>query len=93
MTRALLGQAPANRVTAELAFPFAGKPGRTELLPVRLTVENGRLIAGRSGPEGSHRMMTLASADAVAIVPDASTPLEAGAILEVLPFHPMGFEG
>ncbi|MDQ0392135.1 molybdopterin molybdotransferase MoeA [Labrys monachus] len=86
MTRRLLGQAPAKRVTARTAFAASRKPDRTELLPVSLSVEHGRLTARRSGPDGSHRMMPMVSADAVAVVPGASTPLEAGTCLEVLPF-------
>lgn len=86
MTSVLLGQEPADRMTAEVAFTFTHKPDRTELLPVRLSVERGRLIAHRGGPDGSHRIMTMACADAIAIVPNASTAVEAGTVLEVLPF-------
>ncbi|UDL90763.1 molybdopterin molybdotransferase MoeA [Mesorhizobium sp. PAMC28654] len=86
MMKALLGQAPANRITAEINFTHPRKPDRTELLPVRLNVEQGRLTAHRSGPDGSHRMMPMVFADAVAIVPGASTPVEVGSLLEVLPF-------
>ncbi|CDX53672.1 Molybdopterin biosynthesis protein [Mesorhizobium plurifarium] len=82
----LLGQVPARRITAELAFTCSRKPDRTELVPVRLNVEQGRLTASRSGPEGSHRMMPMVSADAIAIVPGASTPIEPGMSVEVLPF-------
>jgi molybdopterin molybdotransferase len=85
---ALLGEPPASRITAEAAFSCACRPDRTELLPVRLTVEQGRLIAHRTGTDGSHRMMTMIAADAFAIVPGASVPVEAGAIVEVLPFDP-----
>lgn len=86
MTRTLLGQAATDPITAEIAFSFARKPDRTELLPVRLTVGKGLLVAHRSGPDGSHRMMTMVSADAIAVVPGAATAIEAGAVLEVLPF-------
>ncbi|TPN35202.1 molybdopterin molybdotransferase MoeA [Mesorhizobium sp. B1-1-6] len=86
MMKALLGQAPSNRITAEINFTHPRKPDRTELLPVRLNVEQGRLIAHRSGPDGSHRMMPMVFADAVAVVPGASTPVEVGSLLEVLPF-------
>lgn len=82
----LLGQVPARRITAELAFTCSRKPDRTELVPVRLNVEQGRLTASRSGPEGSHRMMPMMSADAIAIVPGAPTPIEPGMSVEVLPF-------
>jgi len=93
MVRALLGHTPANRITAEIAFTYPRKPDRTELLPVHLSVEQGRLIVHRSGPEGSHRLMPMASADAIAIVPGASTPAQAGTCLEVLPFDQPRFGG
>lgn len=86
MMDALLGRSPANRTTAEMAFTYPRKLDRTELLPVRLNIEQGRLIAHRSGPAGSHRMMPLLAADAVAVVPGAATPMQAGNCLEVLPF-------
>ncbi|WP_322414372.1 molybdopterin molybdotransferase MoeA [Mesorhizobium huakuii] len=92
MMKALLGQAPANRITAKINFTHPRKPGRTELLPVRLNVEQGRLTAHRSGPDGSHRMMPLVFADAVAVVPGASTPVEVGTPLEVLPFAQPRFD-
>ena len=82
----LLGRTPARRITAQLTFMCSRKADRTELVPVRLDVEQGRLTASRSGPDGSHRMMPMVSADAIAIVPGASTPTEPGMPVEVLPF-------
>ncbi|AZO23583.1 molybdopterin molybdenumtransferase MoeA [Mesorhizobium sp. M1E.F.Ca.ET.045.02.1.1] len=82
----LLGLVPPRGITAELAFTCSRKPDRTELVPVRLDIEQGRLTASRSGPDGSHRMMPMVSADAVVIVPGASTPAEPGMSVEVLPF-------
>ncbi len=90
---ALLGEAPARRLTAALAFTCSRKPDRTELVPVRLNIEQGRLTARRSGPGGSHRIMPMVAADAVAIVPGASTPVEVGASVEVLPFDRVRFGG
>jgi molybdopterin molybdotransferase len=52
---------------------------------VRLKVEQGRLIAQLTGAEGSHRVMPMVAADAFAVVPNAPTPDEAGAVVEVLP--------
>lgn len=89
--KALLGQAPAKRITAEIAFAHTRKPDRTELLPVCLNVEQGRLTAQRTGPDGSHRMMPMVFADAVAVVPGASTPVDVGTSLEVLPFDQLRF--
>ena len=86
MMAALLGEPPARRITATMAFSCRCKLDRTELVPVRLCVEQGRLIAHRSGPEGSHRMMPMALADAVAVLPGASATIKAGSIVEVLTF-------
>ena len=93
MARGLLGQAPLASMTAEIDFALVRKPDRTELLPVCLTVERGRLIARRCGADGSHRMMTMACADAIAIVPGDLAPAEAGMIVEVLPFDQSQFGG
>jgi len=90
---ALLGEASARRIAAELAFTCSRKPDRTELVPVRLQVEQGRLTARRSGPDGSHRIMPMLSADAVVIVPGASQPAEPGTLVEVLPFGRVRFGG
>lgn len=92
MIRAFLGQTESRPVIADMAFAFGHKPGRTELLPVRLANRNGRLIADRAGPEGSHRMMTLVSADAVAIVPETCASVEVGTSVKILPFDPMRFQ-
>ena len=89
----LLGEAPARRITAELAFTCSRKPDRTELVPVRLQVEQGRLTARRSGPDGSHRIMPMVSADAIVIVPGASQPAERGTLVDVLPFDRARFGG
>jgi molybdopterin molybdotransferase len=86
MMAALLGEPPACRITAAMAFSRRCKPDRTELVPVRLSVEQGRLIAHRTGPEGSHRMMPMALADAVAVLPGASATIKAGSVVEVLTF-------
>jgi molybdopterin molybdotransferase len=87
----LLGRPPARPLMASMAFPHAGKPDRTELLPVHLAVENGRLTARPSGAEGSHRLMPIVSADAIAVLPDAAAPAEAGANVEILPFDRLRF--
>lgn len=89
----LLGRPPARPLTAVTAFPYSGKPERTELLPVRLAVENGRLTARPGGAEGSHRLMPIVAADAVAILPDVPVLADAGASVEILPFDRPRFCG
>lgn len=93
MLSALLGEARPAPVTAEAAFACRSGADRTELIPVRLAIEQGRLTARRSGPPGSHRMMPMVAADAVAIVPPAPAAVEAGQVLEVLPFDRSRFGG
>ena len=90
---ALAGAAPAGRITALPAFSFEGRPGRTELVPVRLTVEGGRLVAHRSGPHGSHRLLPMVAADAVAVFPGNASPAALEATVEVLPFDEARLQG
>ena len=71
-----------------------GRPSdKTELLPVTLETVSGQLRAHRVGQPGSHRLMPLLAADALAIVPAAGAPLKTGDRLEVLPFHDSEFQG
>lgn len=84
MIAALLGMAPARRLTAALGFAHAGRGSRTELMPVRLSAIRDGLVAERCGRGGSHRMMPLASADAFAVLPEK--PAGPGGIVEILPF-------
>ncbi|MEW6644915.1 MAG: gephyrin-like molybdotransferase Glp [Pseudomonadota bacterium] len=88
MLARLLGRPAQRPLTAVTAFACAARPDRTELLPVRLGTEAGRLTAHRSGPEGSHRLLPMVAADAVAIVP-AGMRAGPGVCVEVLPFDPM----
>jgi molybdopterin molybdotransferase len=93
MIARMLGQSAAKRLTASISFSFDGKTTRTELIPVILDSGNGRLIAHRCGPEGSHRLQPLVTAEALAIIPDTMIPAGAGAVVEILPFDQMRFRG
>jgi molybdopterin molybdotransferase len=93
MMTALLGAPPAGPITAKAAFSCPGGLHRTELLPVRLDFGPGRLTARRTGTDGSHRLMPMIAADAFAIVPNASGPVEAGTLVEVLPFDRSHWRG
>lgn len=66
---------------------------KTELLPVTLETSSGVLTAHRVGRPGSHRLMPLLVADALAIIPAAAASLKTGDRLEVLPFHDPEFQG
>lgn len=86
MVSALLGETPAARLTAMPVFPCLNELLRTELVPVRLGFEQGRLTAHRCGPGGSHRLMPMVAADAIAIVPPATTSADVRDGIEILPF-------
>lgn len=86
MVSALLGETPAARLTAMPVFPCLNESLRTELVPVRLGFEQGRLTAHRCGPGGSHRLMPMVAADAIAIVPPATTSADVRDGIEILPF-------
>lgn len=92
MIDALLGASPPRRLTARLSFGYRVQPGRTELLPVRLVCEEATLIARSTGPEGSHRLLPMVAADAVAILPGSKHRVFAGAPVEILPFDRLRFE-
>jgi molybdopterin molybdotransferase len=92
MVDRLLGAPSAKRLTARLGVGCQAKPGRTELLPVRLASEGATLVAHPAGPEGSHRLTPLAAADAVAVLPGSAEPVVAGTLVEILPFDRPRFE-
>lgn len=87
MISALAGR-PQNAPATVLSAFAARRPSeKTELLPVTLEASSGQINARRVGEPGSHRLMPLLAADALAIIPAADTPLEIGDRLEVLSFH------
>jgi molybdopterin molybdotransferase len=92
MIATLLGAPVTKRLTARLAFGCRPKSGRTELVPVRLSSEGAVLVAHPAGPDGSHRLMPLAAADAVAILSGSAEPFAAGTLVEILPFDRPRFE-
>jgi molybdopterin molybdotransferase len=92
MVDVLRGAEAAKRLTGRLGFPCRVRQGRTELLPVRLACTRAELVAERAGPEGSHRLMPMTAADAVAILPGSREPIVAGTLVEILPFDRTRFE-
>jgi molybdopterin molybdotransferase len=93
MIAALIGRPAASPVMARSALAGPSRRDRTELLPVALDAGSGQLVAHPAGQTGSHRLMPLLAADAVAIVPPADMPLKSGDPLEVLPFRDPDFQG
>jgi molybdopterin molybdotransferase len=88
----LCGARAPRRLTARLGFAASVRPGRTELLPVRLACTRAELAAERTGPAGSHRLLPMTAADAVAILPGSKEQMEAGTLVEILPFDRPRFE-
>jgi molybdopterin molybdotransferase len=84
---ALRNRPEPDRSAARLGFLWKGRPGRTELVPVRLDRREGAPTAHRCGPEGSHRIMPMVGADAVAVLPEKVESLPIGAEIEILPFE------
>jgi molybdopterin molybdotransferase len=74
---------PATRPAA-LAEPVTPRPDRLTLLRVRLTDGPGGLVATSAGPQQTGHLKTLATADAVALIPSGSRPLLAGAEVQVV---------
>jgi molybdopterin molybdotransferase len=81
---ALQGADPApTRATAALTAPLPRNPDRSEAVRVALSHADGVLRASPTGPQGSHIVTSLLSADALAIVPAGDGALEAGAMVTV----------
>jgi len=83
--RALQGASPVGaRREASLAEPVPRNPAREEAVRVRLeSGADGRPVAHPTGPQGSHRLRSMAGADGLALVPRGEGPLPAGAQVTV----------
>lgn len=75
-------------LTARAGFDLRRKPGRTELVLVRLTQRAACLLAERTGPDGSGRMAPLLTADGFALLPPEAESVHEGVMLTILPFAP-----
>lgn len=78
---ALQGAAPAAGGRAVLGEPLTRNSRRDEC--VRVRVEDGR--ARPTGPQGSHVLLSMALADALAVVPRGEGELPAGSEIELIP--------
>jgi molybdopterin molybdotransferase len=77
-------------VSARLTHAISSPPGRRQLLRAHLDAAEGT-VSPVGGP-GSHLVGGLADADALVVVPEDVTALEAGASVSVLPMD-SGLEG
>ncbi|MDA8247762.1 MAG: molybdopterin molybdotransferase MoeA [Rhodospirillales bacterium] len=73
-------------VTVRTGFALRRKPGRTEFIPVRLTVCDGCLRVERTGPDGSGRLLPLLAATGFALIPEDVAVVQERDLLAVLPF-------
>ena len=90
--RKMMGLTPWSRpqVSARLTHAITSPPGRRQLLRAHLDVAEGT-VSPVGGP-GSHLVGGLADADAVVVVPEDVTALDAGATVSVLPLD-TGLDG
>ena len=90
--RKMMGLSPWSRpaVSARLTHAISSPPGRRQLLRAHLDAAEGT-VSPVGGP-GSHLVGGLADADALVVVPEDVTALEAGASVSVLPMD-SGLEG
>jgi len=80
--RRMLGHTRLHRPerTARLAAPWRkhGPDGRLNFLRVATRMEEGRLVAALTGPQGSGLLMPMMQADALALVPAETLEIPAG---------------
>jgi molybdopterin molybdotransferase len=84
--RRLLGVEPINRPTvrARLTGPLRSPAGKRSFARAQLRVEQGVYSVDPVGGSGSHLIASLASANALVVVPEDTTELEAGATVTVM---------
>jgi molybdopterin molybdotransferase len=85
--RRLMGRTPYIRpeVDALLTQGLRSPDGRRQFARGRLTVVDGRLAVTPVGAQGSHLIGDLAESDALVVVPESVTWVEAGETVTVLP--------
>ena len=85
--RRMMGRAPYLRPEADalLTEAIRSPEGRRQFARGRLSVVDGRLAVTPVGAQGSHLIGDLAESDALVVVPESVTWVEAGETLTVLP--------
>jgi molybdopterin molybdotransferase len=85
--RRLMGRTPYTRPSADarLTHGLGSPQGRRQFARGTLSVLDGRLAVTPVGPQGSHMIGDLADSDALIVVPDSVTSLDAGETVTVLP--------
>jgi molybdopterin molybdotransferase len=84
--RRMLGVEPIARpvVRARCTEPLRSSPGRRSYLRAWLSVEQGAYMVRPIGGPGSHLIASLAASNALIVVPEDTTEVEAGAAVSVL---------
>ncbi len=84
--RKLMGRTPHERprTRARLTAPLASTVGRRQYVRARYRVEEQGPVVSPVGGHGSHLIGDLATANALLVVPEASTGIAAGTQVEVL---------
>jgi molybdopterin molybdotransferase len=84
--RRMLGVEPINRPTvrAKLTAPVTSPPGKRTYARSQLRVEHGAYSVTPVGGGGSHLIASLAQANALVVVPEKVTQLDAGATVTVM---------
>ncbi len=85
--RKLMGRTPYTRPSADavLTHGLRAPEGRRMFARATLSVVDGRLAVTPVGPQGSHLIGDLAESDALIVVPESVTWVEAGETVTVLP--------
>jgi len=83
--RSMMGHARLYRrtIAARLTHDVKHQPGRTEFVRVILGKEDGSYSATSTGAQGSGMLLSMARADALMVVPAASTGMAAGELVTV----------
>jgi molybdopterin molybdotransferase len=85
--RRLMGRTPYVRPSADaqLTHSLRSPEGRRQFARGTLSVVDGRLAVTPVGPQGSHMIGDLADSDALIVVPESVTSVDAGETVTVLP--------
>jgi molybdopterin molybdotransferase len=85
--RRLMGRTPYTRPSADaqLTHAMRSPEGRRQFARGSLSVIDGRLAVTPVGPQGSHLIGDLADSDALIVVPESVTSVDAGETVTVLP--------
>ena len=84
--RRMLGVEPISRPTvrARLTAPLTSPPGKRGFARARMTVEGGTYTVTPVGGSGSHLIASLAQANALVVVPEDVTSLDAGEVVTTM---------